>query len=105
MTPEQIKLELQAKIKEYEWQSKIISLEVINWLNDLIKRIDAPVKKEEIKKEFKVKVNVPVEDNEQKSEEIAHEEETWAENEEKPEEDEPAEVKKSPKRKITFKKK
>ena len=75
MTPEQIKLELQAKIKEYEWQSKIISLEVINWLNDLIKRIDVPVKKEEIKKEFKINVNVPVESNEQKLEEIAHEEE------------------------------
>lgn len=40
MTTEQIKLELQNKIKEYEMQSKLVSQEVINWLNDLIKKME-----------------------------------------------------------------
>lgn len=40
MTTEQIKAELQNKIKEFEMQSKLVSLEVINRLNDLIKKME-----------------------------------------------------------------
>ena len=59
MTREEIKLELQNKIKEYERSVTVRSLEVITWLNDLIKRIDVeevkPVKKE-------IKVELPEEE-------------------------------------------
>ena len=55
MTTEEIKNELQSKIKEFEMQSKLVSLEVINWLNDLIKRMETkPVKP--VAKEIKVEV-------------------------------------------------
>lgn len=40
MTIEQIKAEMQNKIKEYEMQSKLVSQEVINRLNDLIKKME-----------------------------------------------------------------
>lgn len=54
MTTEQIKVELQNKIKEYEMQSKLVSQEVINRLNDLIKKME---EKKVIEKEIKVKVD------------------------------------------------
>ena len=53
MTTEQIKVELQNKIKEYEMQSKLVSQEVINWLNDLIKKME---EKKVVEKEIKVEV-------------------------------------------------
>ena len=58
MTPEEIKRELQDKIKEFERQSRLISLEVITWLQDLIKRIDEvkPVKEPLAEKEVKVEL-------------------------------------------------
>lgn len=59
MTTEQIKVELQNKIKEYEMQSKLVSQEVINWLNDLIKKIDDHIVEanEKVKKEIKVEID------------------------------------------------
>ena len=60
MTTEQIKVELQNKIKEFEMQSKLVSLEVINRLNDLIKKME---EKKVVEKEIKVEVK------EEKSEE------------------------------------
>lgn len=64
MTKEQIKEELQNKVKEYERSVTVRSLEVINWLNDLIKRIDVEApKKVEVKKEIKVELpEEPVEE-------------------------------------------
>ena len=53
MTTEQIKVELQNKIKEYETQSKLVSQEVINRLNDLIKEME---EKKVVEKEIKVEV-------------------------------------------------
>ena len=53
MTTEQIKVELQNKIKEYEMQSKLVSQEVINRLNDLIKEME---EKRVLEKEIKVEV-------------------------------------------------
>lgn len=53
MTTEQIKVELQNKIKEYEMQSKLVSQEVINRLNDLIKKME---EKKVVEKEIKVEV-------------------------------------------------
>lgn len=53
MTTEQIKVELQNKIKEYEMQSKLVSQEVINRLNDLIKEME---EKKVVEKEIKVEV-------------------------------------------------
>lgn len=53
MTTEQIKVELQNKIKEFEMQSKLVSQEVINRLNDLIKKME---EKKVVEKEIKVEV-------------------------------------------------
>lgn len=55
MTIEQIKAEMQNKIKEYEMQSKLVSQEVINRLNDLIKRMETKEVKP-VEKEIKVEV-------------------------------------------------
>ena len=59
MTTEEIKNELQSKIKEFEMQSKLVSLEVINWLNDLIKRMENHFvdTNKKVEKEIKVEVN------------------------------------------------
>jgi len=58
MTTEEIKNELQSKIKEFEMQSKLVSLEVINWLNDLIKRMENHIvdTNKKVEKEIKVEV-------------------------------------------------
>jgi hypothetical protein len=58
MTTEEIKNELQSKIKEFEMQSKLVSLEVINWLNDLIKRMGNHIvdTNKKVEKEIKVEV-------------------------------------------------
>jgi hypothetical protein len=58
MTTEEIKNELQSKIKEFEMQSKLVSLEVINWLNDLIKRMENHFvdTNKKVEKEIKVEV-------------------------------------------------
>ena len=87
MTTKEIKLELQNKVKEIEWTVKVSSLEMITWMNDLIKRIDAVEKKPEVKKV--VEVEVPEEKPvEEPTEEVVEEEK-----------------KPVPKRKIVFKKK
>ena len=54
MTVEEIKQELQAKIKELEWKNNLRSLEIINWINELLKKMEV---KEE-KKPEPVKVEV-----------------------------------------------
>jgi len=75
---ERIKEELIAKRKELEWKNNLRSLEVINWIDELLKKIEgekkpaAPAPKE-------VVVDLP--------------------------EEKPAEEKKPAKKKITFKKK
>ena len=56
MTKDQIKEELQSKIREFERQAKLSSLEVITWINDLIKRLDTEEKPVEVKKEVKVEL-------------------------------------------------
>lgn len=73
---EQIKEELIAKRKELEWKNNLRSLEVINWIDGLLKKIEGE-KKPEAPKE--VIVDLP--------------------------DEEPAEEKKPAKKKIVFKKK
>lgn len=46
MTNEELIQELQAKIKELEWRNNVRSLELITWLNELIKKMEV---KEEVK--------------------------------------------------------
>ena len=46
MTMEELKNELQLKIKELEWKNNLRSLEMITWLNELIKKMET---KEEAK--------------------------------------------------------
>ena len=46
MTTEELKNELQAKIKELEWKNNLRSLEMIEWINWLLKRLEV---KEEVK--------------------------------------------------------
>jgi hypothetical protein len=78
MTIEEIREELLNKIHELEWRNTVRSLELINWLQELLKKTEpkqAPIKKE-------VKVELPEEVEEEVKEE-----------------------KKAPKRKIVFKKK
>lgn len=53
MTVEEIKQELQAKIKELERKNNLRSLEIINWINELLKKMEAT---EEKKPEPKVEV-------------------------------------------------
>jgi hypothetical protein len=56
MTKE-IKQELIAKIHELEWKNNIKSFEIINWINDLLKKYPCEEKKvEEVKKEIKVEL-------------------------------------------------
>ena len=56
MTTEELKNELQAKIKELEWKNNLRSLEMIEWINWLLKRMET---KEEVKE---VKVELPKEE-------------------------------------------
>ena len=57
---EELKNEIQAKIKELEWRNNVRSLELIEWLNSLLKKMEV---KEETKEEVKeVKVELPVEE-------------------------------------------
>ena len=49
----EIKQQILNKIKEYEMQSKLVSQEVINRLNDLIKKME---EKKVVEKEIKVEV-------------------------------------------------
>lgn len=54
---EEIKQELIAKIHELEWKNNIKSLEIINWINNLLKKYPCEEKKvEEVKKEIKVEL-------------------------------------------------
>lgn len=77
MTIEELKLELQAKVKELEWKNNLRSFEMITWLNELLKKMET--KEAPVKKEIKVEVPEVVE--------------------------EVKEEKKAPKKKIAFKKK
>lgn len=56
MTTEELKNELQAKIKELEWKNNLRSLEMIEWINWLLKRMET---KEEVKE---VEVELPKEE-------------------------------------------
>ena len=40
MTNEEIKLALEEKIQELEWKNNLRSLEIIEWLNELIKKLE-----------------------------------------------------------------
>lgn len=60
---EEIKKELEAKIKELERKNNLRSLEMIEWIKWLLKKMEA--KPEPIKKE--VKVEIPVEAEEEKA--------------------------------------
>jgi hypothetical protein len=78
MTIEEIREELQNKIHELEWRNTVRSLELITWMQEMLKKLEtkpAPIKKE-------VRVELPEEVEEEVKEE-----------------------KKAPKRKIVFKKK
>ena len=55
MTTEEIRLALEEKIKELEWKNNLRSLEVIDWLKELIKKLDV-VKEEPTPKEIKVEL-------------------------------------------------
>ena len=81
---EEIRKEILAKIEELEWRNNLRSLEMIEWLNWLLK-------KTEVKEEKKVEpIRVELEEEEE---------------EEKEEEEKSEEKKVAPKRKIVFKKK
>ena len=53
---EEIRKELELKIKELEWKNNLRSLEMIEWINWLLKRMET---KEEVKE---VKVELPKEE-------------------------------------------
>lgn len=55
MTTEEIRLALEEKIKELEWKNNLRSLEVIEWLKELIKKLDV-AKEEPTPKEIKVEL-------------------------------------------------
>lgn len=76
MTIEEIREELQNKIHELEWRNTVRSLELITWMQEMLKKLET--KPAPIKKEIKVEL---------------------------PEEEVKEEKKSAPKRKITFKKK
>lgn len=59
MTTEEIRLALEEKIKELEWKNNLRSLEVIEWLKELISKLDA-AKEEPTPK--KIKVELPDEE-------------------------------------------
>lgn len=63
MTNEEIKQALEEKIKELERKNNLRSLEVIEWLKDLIKKLEV-VEPKVIEK--KVEVELPVEEEEEK---------------------------------------
>jgi hypothetical protein len=77
---EEIRKELELKIKELEWKNNLRSLEMIEWIKSLLKKMEE--KPAPIKKEFTVEI----------PQEVVEE----AVNEEK---------KPAPKKKVTFKKK
>lgn len=77
MTIEEVKKELQAKVKELEWRNNLRSLEIITWINELLKKMET--KEAPVKKEIKVEISEVVE--------------------------EVKEEKKAPKKKVVFKKK
>jgi murein L,D-transpeptidase YafK len=54
MTIEEIRNELQEKIKELEWRNNVRSLELIEWLNSLLKKMEV----KEVKKPEPIKVEV-----------------------------------------------
>ena len=54
MTIEEIRNELQEKIKELEWRNNVRSLELIEWINSLLKKMEV----KEVKKPEPVKVEV-----------------------------------------------
>ena len=62
MTTEELKQAFEEKIKEFERKNNLRSLEVIEWLKELIKKMD--VKEEQPKPE--VKVELPEEKEEKK---------------------------------------
>ena len=51
---EQVRAAIEAKIKELEWKNQLRSLEVINWLNDLLKMLPKAEVKEVAPKQFVV---------------------------------------------------
>ena len=53
--PEEIRKDIEAKIKELEWRNHLRSLEIIEWLKWLLAKLPEE-KKEEAKKEVKVKI-------------------------------------------------
>lgn len=55
MTTEEIRLALEEKIKELEWKNNLRSLEVIEWLKELISKLDV-AKEEPTPKEIKVEL-------------------------------------------------
>ena len=63
MTNEEIKQALEEKIKELERKNNLRSLEVIEWLKDLIKKLEV-VEPKVIEK--KVEVELPKEEEEEK---------------------------------------
>lgn len=65
MTTEEIRLALEEKIKELEWKNNLRSLEVIEWLKELLKKMEV---KEE-KKPEPIKVEVVEKKVEEESEE------------------------------------
>jgi DNA-binding NtrC family response regulator len=89
MTIEEIREELLNKIHELEWRNNVRSLELINWMQDLLKKTEP--KQAPIKKEIKVEVDENASFSEEASEEL--------------EEQKKDKVSLKPKRKITFKKK
>lgn len=57
MTKEEIKKQLQNQIEVLQRKAKVPTLEVINWINDLIKEMDKePVVEKPVQKEVKVEV-------------------------------------------------
>ena len=54
MTIEEIRNELQEKIKELEWRNNVRSLELIEWINSLLKKMEV----KEVKKPEPDKVEV-----------------------------------------------
>jgi DNA-binding NtrC family response regulator len=54
MTIEEIRNELQEKIKELEWRNNVRSLELIEWINSLLKKME--VKEEKKPEPIKVEV-------------------------------------------------
>lgn len=60
MTIEEIREELQNKIHELEWRNNVRSLELINWMQEILKKTEP--KQAPIKKEIKVEIPEVVEE-------------------------------------------